>query len=502
MRRQHLFALLVTGLLAAPSTASAAPCPAQVADALVLDEGARTSCVTGAGERAVFAWRPTAAGSVVADLEGTGFDAVLDVYRPSRDGSLGERIATWDQGDPRAAEHLAFDPDGDAVLLVVRGYRAVDAGTVSIGVTRGTPDNALAGGAQPIALGADGLGAAGMHWGVSGPAGLGAASITARWFRFESRRAGRMTATTCTRYAGDTVVSAYRAEADGSLTLLSTNDDSPLGCESAGASFTGFPVSAGGDYRIAVRPAKGSGGGPETLVLGWDDAPPPASVDLGPAGVVTERSASFAWSSPAADAVGFECSLDGAAFARCEASYGGLGDGAHAFRVRALDAAGNVGPAAERSWQVATNPVAANAASASRRRVTIETQRVAGARAARARGLATAHEGAVRARFGAGPRGTSVLALALRDARPGTVLRVRCERRGNGCPFTERTVKATADVAKLFRGRRLATGAVLELRVTRPGTVGRVFRWEMRRGRRPSATALCLPPGTGRTAPC
>jgi hypothetical protein len=500
MRRPHLFALLVTGLLAAPSAASAAPCPVRADDALLLDAGARASCITGSGERAVFAWVPAGPGPVVADLEGTAFDAILDVHRAGRDGALGERIATWDQGDPRAAEHLAFDPEGDRVLLVVRAYRAADAGTVSIGVRRGAPANATPDGAQPIALGDDGLGAAGMHWGFTSPAGLGSASLPARWFGFAARRGGRMTASTCTRYAGDTVLAAYRVEGDGSLTLLASNDDSPLPCEREGASFTGFAVDAGAEYRLAVWPAKGWGDGPDTVVLGWDDAAPSASVDVGPAGVVSERSAEFAWSSPAADAVAFECSLDGAEFARCAAAYGGLADGVHAFRVRALDAAGNVGPAAERTWQVAS--AAAAAASSARRRVTVETQRVAGARSARARGLAQAFDGGPRARFASGPRGTSVLVLALPGLRPGSAVQVRCERRGNGCPFLARTVKEGTDLARLFRGRRLSAGAVLELRVTRPGTVGRVFRWEMRRGRRPRATVLCLPPGTARVSRC
>ena len=51
----------------------------------------------------------------------------------------------------------------------------------------------------------------------------------------------------------------------------------------------------------------------------------------------------------------FECQLDGAAFAACTspATYTGLGEGVHAFAVRARDAAGNVDATpASGSWTV------------------------------------------------------------------------------------------------------------------------------------------------------
>jgi hypothetical protein len=339
-----------------------------------------------------------------------------------------------------------------------------------------------------------------MHWGLGLPAGLTAAAAPMRWFAFIARRSGRMTASTCTPYAGDTHVTAYEGSVPGQLAHLADNDDTPLRCDRAGASYVGFPVAAGRPYRLAVRLASGSADGAETLVLGWDDTPPDASVDVGPSGVVPERSAAFAWSTTASDAVAFECSLDGHGFAACPPAYGGLADGPHAFRVRALDAAGNVGPAAERTWTVEAG--AAGAAASRSRKLTVRSESVGGPRAARARGLARAYEGGPLARFAAGRRGTSVLLLALKAPRPGTVVTVACERRGNRCPFARRTVKAGADVARLFRGRRLTAGAVLELKVTRPGTVGRLFRWEMRKRRRPRSAALCLPPGTSRASAC
>ena len=85
--------------------------------------------------------------------------------------------------------------------------------------------------------------------------------------------------------------------------------------------------------------------------------PPDTVLASGPSGLVNSRSARFSFSSPSG--VSFECSLDGAGFAPCDSpqAYAGLADGAHQFRVRALDGAGNAdaSPAA-RSWSIDATP--------------------------------------------------------------------------------------------------------------------------------------------------
>ena len=83
------------------------------------------------------------------------------------------------------------------------------------------------------------------------------------------------------------------------------------------------------------------------------DLPPDTAIDSGPSGTVDDASAQFGFSS--SDAAGFECSLDGGAFAACSSpqSYTGLGNGAHDFQVRAVDAAGNRDyTPAQRAWTV------------------------------------------------------------------------------------------------------------------------------------------------------
>ena len=79
---------------------------------------------------------------------------------------------------------------------------------------------------------------------------------------------------------------------------------------------------------------------------------------------------------------------------------------------------------------------------------------------------------------------------------------VRCK--GKGCPPRMRSVRVRRGRATItaLRGRKLRVGAVVEVRVTAPQMVGKVKRYTIRRGRLPSASELCLPPGARRTTRC
>jgi PKD repeat protein len=99
----------------------------------------------------------------------------------------------------------------------------------------------------------------------------------------------------------------------------------------------------------------------EDTVLPGDSTPPETTISSGPSGTTNSTSASFEFT--ASEPSTFECSLDSGAFASCSspASYSGLADGSHSFRVRATDTAGNTDPTpAEQTWTVDANaaPVA------------------------------------------------------------------------------------------------------------------------------------------------
>jgi hypothetical protein len=93
-----------------------------------------------------------------------------------------------------------------------------------------------------------------------------------------------------------------------------------------------------------------------------DKVAPDTVLDTHPTDPTSSSSASFAFhatdASPSSGIAGFQCSLDGAAYAACNsgtASYGPLADGTHTFDVKASDNAGNEdGSPAHFSWLVDT----------------------------------------------------------------------------------------------------------------------------------------------------
>jgi hypothetical protein len=98
--------------------------------------------------------------------------------------------------------------------------------------------------------------------------------------------------------------------------------------------------------------------------------------------------------------------------------------------------------------------------------------------------------------------------LRVTDAPPGASLEVRCKGgRSKGCPFKRRAVPLKADgsasMTRLFK-HAFRKGAVLEVWLTAPNSIGKVVRFEVERGRshRPQGRTLCLQPGTAKPGKC
>jgi hypothetical protein len=132
-------------------------------------------------------------------------------------------------------------------------------------------------------------------------------------------------------------------------------------CRLDGGGFAtcGSPAAYGpladGAHSVAVRAIDGAGNVGPATTRGWriDTRPPRTTVTGAPAPVSSSTSASFGFVS--SEASTFACSLDNGSFSACSSprAYGGLNEGAHTFRVRATDLAGNAEPAPPTyAWQV------------------------------------------------------------------------------------------------------------------------------------------------------
>lgn len=112
---------------------------------------------------------------------------------------------------------------------------------------------------------------------------------------------------------------------------------------------------AAGAHSLSVTAVDASGNSDlSPAIYTWETAaapdttPPNTNITGGPAdGDTVSVLPSYSFSSPDADTTGYECSLDGGAYAACTSPYmtpGGTAPGAHTFAVRAKDGAGNVDP--------------------------------------------------------------------------------------------------------------------------------------------------------------
>ncbi len=102
--------------------------------------------------------------------------------------------------------------------------------------------------------------------------------------------------------------------------------------------------------------------------------------------------------------------------------------------------------------------------------------------------------------------GTAARTLRVRGVPAEARVQLRCS--GGGCRgAARRTARVSAAgkadlVPLLGRARRLEPGAVLEVRITAAGRIGKVTRFVIRRRALARKRSLCLPPGTSRPVSC
>jgi hypothetical protein len=137
--------------------------------------------------------------------------------------------------------------------------------------------------------------------------------------------------------------------------LCTLDDGEPADCPSP-TTYTGLAAGAH-EFSVSAVDRAGNAGAAETYDWTIDRTRPDTTLEdpkpTDPSNATTVR---FRFSSPATDLARFQCSLDGATFATCVSGDPfTVADGAHTFRVRAVDTAGNADATpAEHAWTVDT----------------------------------------------------------------------------------------------------------------------------------------------------
>jgi hypothetical protein len=218
---------------------------------------------------------------------------------------------------------------------------------------------------------------------------------------------------------------------------------------------------------FAIDSAGNSDLSPARAAFTVDTADPVTRITGGPAGTVDDPRPTFIFSANEGTS-GFECRIDDARFTACASPFtpaSALSDGNHVFQVRAIDLAGNRGPADSLSFTVA------------------------------ARGDGTGGQGPGEPGLPAPKVGRSVNLSVVRG-------RVRVRTPGSGS-FIELTSDSQVPVGSLIdtrRGTVRLTSARNAAGATRSAefSLG-VFRVLQSRGRRPSTDAVIEPPRCART---
>ncbi|MBJ7458093.1 MAG: hypothetical protein JHD02_02780 [Thermoleophilaceae bacterium] len=156
---------------------------------------------------------------------------------------------------------------------------------------------------------------------------------------------------------------------ESTVSFNASGDTVSMFCSLDGGSFTACltsPLSLGdlpdGSHSFTVQ-ARDSAGNSSSTSVTWvvdTGAPGAPTITSGPVGATPSRAASFAFTGTENGGL-YRCQLDSQPAVTCSSpfEYAGLADETYTFRVRQIDAAGNVGPSTSRTWTVDTTPPSA-----------------------------------------------------------------------------------------------------------------------------------------------
>ncbi|HXV16433.1 MAG TPA: hypothetical protein VD758_06615 [Gemmatimonadaceae bacterium] len=100
---------------------------------------------------------------------------------------------------------------------------------------------------------------------------------------------------------------------------------------------------------------------------------------------------------------------------------------------------------------------------------------------------------------------TELIGLAIGDIPAVSKVTMSCS--GNGCPFITKSFNMKNDVKTLaltdmFSDPNLKPGMIIELRVTKPGWIGKSFQYEIRSADEPKSTTQCVSEDGSKTMAC
>ena len=260
------------------------------------------------GSSVWYRWESPQSRPVIVDSFGSSFDTTLAVYRGASVEELTEVRSNDDSGSPRGSfqSELRFDATaGQTYWIAIDGYVSpegeVEQGTASLSLRQlpPPPETVI----------------------ETGPQGTVPSGETSAEFTF----------------SGAPTAGAYECRID-------SNDDGDWDSCASPYALSGL---AQGEHLLEVR-GRNSGGVDATpatreWIIGAPLPPPNSTIYSAPPSEVdsTQRTATFAFGADGRTR-GFECRLDGAAWARCTSplTVTGLSFGQHRFEVRALAPSG------------------------------------------------------------------------------------------------------------------------------------------------------------------
>ena len=144
------------------------------------------------------------------------------------------------------------------------------------------------------------------------------------------------------------------SDGQAGVTFICQIDGAQPGPCTSPATYVGLPDGLNTFSVAASDPASGRSSAAATYTWTKDTTPPKVGIQGAPATVVIPNVSTVNFSGGSPDIVGYQCSLDGAAYAPCSSPFTQAINipGGHSFSVEAVDAAGNVSDPETAGWNV------------------------------------------------------------------------------------------------------------------------------------------------------